>query len=63
MNILLFLPGLLVLLVQYRGILGTLEGVSLIAVTQVSPPACPNLLIPTLTWNPATPPLPVLPLP
>lgn len=37
MNILLFLPGLLVLLVQYRGLLGTLEGISLIVIVQVHP--------------------------
>ncbi|WWC61969.1 uncharacterized protein I303_104555 [Kwoniella dejecticola CBS 10117] len=39
MNILLFLPGLLVLLFQYRGIYGTLEGVSLIALIQILLPA------------------------
>ena len=36
MNILLFLPGLLVLLFQYRGIVGTLEGIATIALIQVS---------------------------
>ncbi|WWC70002.1 uncharacterized protein I206_103946 [Kwoniella pini CBS 10737] len=35
MNILLFLPGLLVLLFQYRGIKGTIEGIALIATIQV----------------------------
>ncbi len=36
MNILLFLPGLLVMLFQYRGVLGPLEAISLIAIIQVS---------------------------
>lgn len=35
MNILLFLPGLLVLLVQYRGLLKTIEAVLTIVVVQV----------------------------
>jgi alpha-1,3-mannosyltransferase len=35
MNILLFLPGLLVLLFQYRGVRGTVEGVSIIGLIQV----------------------------
>ncbi|EIW70538.1 hypothetical protein TREMEDRAFT_68105 [Tremella mesenterica DSM 1558] len=35
MNILLFLPGLLVLLVQYRGIFGTLESTAIMASIQV----------------------------
>ncbi|WVR06860.1 hypothetical protein IAU60_003896 [Kwoniella sp. DSM 27419] len=35
MNILLFLPGLLVLLFQYRGVLGTLEGVTIITTIQL----------------------------
>ena len=36
MNILLLLPGLLVLLFQYRGLLGTLEGLGIITMIQVS---------------------------
>ncbi|WVQ79938.1 hypothetical protein IAT38_002039 [Cryptococcus sp. DSM 104549] len=39
MNILLFLPGLLVLLFQYRGVLGTVEGVATIAAIQILLPA------------------------
>ncbi|WVQ73943.1 hypothetical protein IAR50_003524 [Cryptococcus sp. DSM 104548] len=39
MNILLFVPGLLVLLIQYRGIYGLLEGVSIIALVQLALPA------------------------
>ncbi|ODO09181.1 hypothetical protein I350_02781 [Cryptococcus amylolentus CBS 6273] len=39
MNILLFVPGLLVLLFQYRGIYGLVEGVSVIALVQVALPA------------------------
>lgn len=35
MNILLFFPGLLVLLFQYRGIFGTIESIALIASVQV----------------------------
>ena len=35
MNILLFVPGLLVLLFQYRGIKGTIEGVLIMTVIQV----------------------------
>ncbi|WVF71369.1 hypothetical protein IAT40_006173 [Kwoniella sp. CBS 6097] len=35
MNILLFLPGLLVLLFQYRGVFGVIEGASIIAVIQL----------------------------
>lgn len=36
MNILLFLPALLVLLFQYRGVFGTLESISIVTVVQVS---------------------------
>lgn len=43
MNILLFLPGLLVLLVQYRGLVKTIGAVSTMAVVQVS------LIIPSMT--------------
>ncbi|WRT66552.1 uncharacterized protein IL334_003511 [Kwoniella shivajii] len=39
MNILLFLPGLLVLLFQYRGIYGTMEGLGIISLIQVILPA------------------------
>ncbi|ORX35727.1 putative Dol-P-Man:Man(5)GlcNAc(2)-PP-Dol alpha-1,3-mannosyltransferase [Kockovaella imperatae] len=39
MNILLFVPGLLVLLFQYRGIKGTIEGVLIVVVIQTVLPA------------------------
>ncbi|UOH84604.1 dol-P-Man:Man(5)GlcNAc(2)-PP-Dol alpha-1,3-mannosyltransferase [Cryptococcus neoformans] len=39
MNILNFLPGLLVLLFQYRGIIGTVEGLSIIGLIQFLLPA------------------------
>ncbi|WWC89131.1 uncharacterized protein L201_004049 [Kwoniella dendrophila CBS 6074] len=39
MNILLFLPGLLVLLFQYRGLYGTIEGIVLISAIQVLLPS------------------------
>lgn len=39
MNILNFLPGLLVLLFQYRGIVGTVEGLSIIGLIQFLLPA------------------------
>lgn len=39
MNILNFLPGLLVLLFQYRGIVGTMEGLSIIGLIQFILPA------------------------
>ena len=37
MNILLFLPGLLVLLFQYKGAIGTIVSVGMIAIIQASP--------------------------
>ena len=42
MNILLFLPGLLVLLFQHRGVYGTVESVLIIAIVQVSETASPG---------------------
>jgi alpha-1,3-mannosyltransferase len=46
MNILLFLPGLLCLLFQYRGLVGTLEGVLTIVAVQVGnlPFLCPHFV-------------------
>ena len=40
MNILLMLPGLLVLLFQYRGFVGMVENIALIVSVQVSDPLC-----------------------
>lgn len=48
MNILLFLPGLLVLLFQYRGLVGTLESLAIIFLVQVALPAPFFLSIPGL---------------
>lgn len=61
MNILLFLPGLLVLLFQYRGLLGTFEGVSLITAVQVSP--INPVILGLRRLDSATPSRSVLPLP
>lgn len=64
MNILLFLPGLLCLLFQYRGLVGTLEGVISIVAVQVCH-STSFVLTPDLapcSHAPGTPSIPVLPL-
>ena len=42
MNVLLFVPGLLVLLFQYRGLVGTVESIFIIALIQVNPGPVPK---------------------
>ena len=59
MNILLFLPGFLVLLFQYRGMAGTIEAVVTIAVIQVRPEC---IIVSALTLDIASPPGSVLPV-